>query len=136
MENVRIVLEYLRECEVFYMATEDGTQPRVRPMSGVCVTEGKLCFFMSRDSDLYHEVMVNRRVEISARHPDKSWISIRGWLKEETSPETRDTMRKACKDDIEDMGLIGDRDMVVISLEGGTVRIEDRNDGREKDMEL
>ena len=96
MENVRIVLEYLRECEVFYMATEDGTQPRVRPMSGVCVTEGKLCFFMSRDSDLYHEVMVNRRVEISARHPDKSWISIRGWLKEETSPETRDTMRKAC----------------------------------------
>lgn len=54
------------------MATEDGTQPRVRPMSGVCVTEGKLCFFMSRDSDLYHEVMVNRRVEISARHPDKS----------------------------------------------------------------
>jgi uncharacterized pyridoxamine 5'-phosphate oxidase family protein len=136
LENVRIVLEYLRECEVFYMATEDGTQPRVRPMSGVCVTEGKLCFFMSRDSDLYHEVMVNRRVEISARHPDKSWISIRGWLKEETSPETRDTMRKACKDDIEDMGLIGDRDMVVFSLEGGTVRIEDRNDGREKDMEL
>ncbi|WP_297022962.1 pyridoxamine 5'-phosphate oxidase family protein [uncultured Dialister sp.] len=136
MENVRIVLEYLRECEVFYMATEDGTQPRVRPMSGVCVTEGKLCFFMSRDSDLYHEIMVNRRVEISARHPDKSWISIRGWLKEETSPEVKDTMRKACKDDIEDMGLIGDKDMAVLSLQGGTVRIEDRNDGREKDMEL
>jgi uncharacterized pyridoxamine 5'-phosphate oxidase family protein len=31
LENVRIVLEYLRECEVFYMATEDGTSPGYGP---------------------------------------------------------------------------------------------------------
>lgn len=109
MDSVKMVLEYLRECEVFYMATEDGTAPRVRPMSGVCAAEGKLCFLLSRSSHLYHEIMVNRRVEISALHPDKSWISIRGWLKEEVERETRDRMLKACRDDIEDMGLVDER---------------------------
>ena len=30
MDSVKLVLEYLRECEVFYMATVDGLEPRVR----------------------------------------------------------------------------------------------------------
>ena len=77
MDSVKLVLEYLRECEVFYMATVDGLEPRVRPMSGVCEVEGRLCFLFSRSSALYHEIMGNRHVEISAVHPDKSWISLR-----------------------------------------------------------
>ena len=136
MDSVKMVLEYLRECEVFYMATEDGTAPRVRPMSGVCAAEGKLCFLLSRSSHLYHEIMVNRRVEISAVHPDKSWISIRGWLKEEVERETRDRMLKACRDDIEDMGLVDEKDMAVCSLQGGSVYLCDRNAGREKEITL
>ena len=31
MENSAKVREYLRECGVFYIATEDARQPRVRP---------------------------------------------------------------------------------------------------------
>lgn len=44
MDSVKLVLEYLRECEVFYMATVDGLEPRVRPMSGVCEVEGSASF--------------------------------------------------------------------------------------------
>lgn len=136
MDSVKLVLEYLRECEVFYMATVDGMEPRVRPMSGVCEVEGKLCFLLSRSSHLYHEITVNRHVEISAVHPDKSWISIRGWLKEETEKETKDSMLKACRDDIEDMGLVDKEDMAVLSLHGGSVYLRDRNEGREKELAL
>lgn len=136
MENVKMVLEYLRECEVFYMATVDGLEPRVRPMSGVCTVEGKLCFFLSRRSELYHEIMVNHRVEISAVHPDKSWISIRGWLKEEDARETKDHMMKACRDDIEDMGALDGDDMAVFSLQAGSVVIRNRNEKREKTFSL
>lgn len=136
MDSVKLVLEYLRECEVFYMATVDGMEPRVRPMSGVCEVEGKLCFLLARSSHLYHEITVNRHVEISAVHPDKSWISIRGWLKEETEKETKDSMLKACRDDIEDMGLVDKEDMAVLSLHGGAVYLRDRNEGREKELAL
>lgn len=136
MDSVKLVLEYLRECEVFYMATVDGMEPRVRPMSGVCEVEGKLCFLLARSSHLYHEITVNRHVEISAVHPDKSWISIRGWLKEETEKETKDSMLKACRDDIEDMGLVDKEDMAVLSLHGGSVYLRDRNEGREKKFDL
>lgn len=136
MDSVKLVLEYLRECEVFYMATVDGMEPRVRPMSGVCEVEGKLCFLLARSSHLYHEITVNRHVEISAVHPDKSWISIRGWLKEETEKETKDSMLKACRDDIEDMGLVDKEDMAVLSLHGGSVYLCDRNEGREKELAL
>lgn len=136
MDSVKLVLEYLRECEVFYMATVDGMEPRVRPMSGVCEVEGKLCFLLARSSHLYHEIMVNRHVEISAVHPDKSWISIRGWLKEETEKETKDSMLKACRDDIGDMGLVDKEDMAVLSLHGGSVYFRDRNEGREKELAL
>ena len=65
MDSVKLVLEYLRECEVFYMATVDGLEPRVRPMSGVCEVEGRLCFLFSRSSALYHEIMGNRHVDFS-----------------------------------------------------------------------
>lgn len=136
MDSVKLVLEYLRECEVFYMATVDGMEPRVRPMSGVCEVEGKLCFLLARSSHLYHEITVNRHVEISAVHPDKSWISIRGWLKEETEKETKDSMLKACRDDIEDMGLVDKEDMAVLSLHGGSVYLRDRNEEREKELAL
>ncbi|WP_297039250.1 pyridoxamine 5'-phosphate oxidase family protein [uncultured Dialister sp.] len=136
MDSVKLVLEYLRECEVFYMATVDGMEPRVRPMSGVCEVEGKLCFLLARSSHLYHEITANRHVEISAVHPDKSWISIRGWLKEETEKETKDSMLKACRDDIEDMGLVDKEDMAVLSLHGGSVYLRDRNEGREKELAL
>ncbi|MGN0953808.1 pyridoxamine 5'-phosphate oxidase family protein [Dialister sp.] len=132
MDNVKKVLEYLRECEVFYMATVAGSEPRVRPMSGVCTVEGKLCFLFSRRSELYHEIMANRRVEISAVHPDKSWISIRGWLKEEESRETKDHMLKACRDDIEDMGIMDQEEMAVFSLQEGCVILRDRNLQKEK----
>lgn len=136
MDSVKLVLEYLRECEVFYMATVDGMEPRVRPMSGVCEVEGKLCFLLARSSHLYHEITVNRHVEISAVHPDKSWISIRGCLNEETEKETKDSMLKACRDDIEDMGLVDKEDMAVLSLQGGSVYLRDRNEGREKELAL
>jgi uncharacterized pyridoxamine 5'-phosphate oxidase family protein len=53
MENSAKVREYLRECGVFYIATEDARQPRVRPLNGIYLYEGKLCIFTPKDSPLY-----------------------------------------------------------------------------------
>ena len=45
-------------------------------------------------------------------------------------------MLKACRDDIEDMGLVDREDMAVFSLRGGSVYLRDRNEGREKELDL
>ena len=36
------VYEFLKKCETFYIATEEGNQPRVRPFGVVNIFEGKL----------------------------------------------------------------------------------------------
>ena len=130
--DVKKILEYLRECKVFYLATVSGMTPRVRPMSGVCVAEGKLWFFMRKTSELYREIKVNPRVEISALHPDKSWISIRGRLSESGDVDMVRTMWKACRDDIRDLYGITEEEMAVFSLEDGSVQLKDRIEGSVK----
>ncbi len=50
MENSAKVREYLRECGVFYIATDDARQPRVRRLNGIYFYEGKLCIFTPKDS--------------------------------------------------------------------------------------
>lgn len=39
---VQEVRDYLHECGVFYIATQDGDQPRVRPFGVAEVLNGKL----------------------------------------------------------------------------------------------
>ena len=72
MENSAKVREYLRECGVFYIATEDARQPRVRPLNGIYLYEGKLCIFTPKDSPLYKRLKADPQMEICATHPDKS----------------------------------------------------------------
>ena len=36
------VVEYLKSCGTFYLATNEGNQPHVRPFGAVCEFEGKL----------------------------------------------------------------------------------------------
>ena len=36
------VYEFLKKCGTFYIATEEGNQPRVRPFGVVNIFEGKL----------------------------------------------------------------------------------------------
>ena len=43
------VLEFLKKCGVFYIATADGDQPRVRPFGAVHEFEGKI-YLITRES--------------------------------------------------------------------------------------
>ena len=42
MENLQKVKDYLTECKVFYVATTDGDQPRVRPFGVAEIYNGRL----------------------------------------------------------------------------------------------
>lgn len=71
-------LEFLQHCGIFYLATNEGTQPRVRPFGAVFEYEGKLYIVTNNTKQCYKQMEVNPKVEISAMNKKGQWIRITG----------------------------------------------------------
>ena len=70
------VLEFLKLCRVYYIATVEGDQPRVRPFGAQCEFEGKLYLTTSNQKAVYAQMKANGKVEISGMAPDGRWIRL------------------------------------------------------------
>jgi uncharacterized pyridoxamine 5'-phosphate oxidase family protein len=60
------VLKFLTESKVFFLATAEGGQPRVRPLGFFMEYENKLCFCTSNQKDMFKQMKANPQVEICA----------------------------------------------------------------------
>jgi uncharacterized pyridoxamine 5'-phosphate oxidase family protein len=80
------ILEFLNSCGVFYLATCDGNQAKVRPMNFAREINGKLSFYTSKLKDLYKQLEKNPLAEISATGKG-GWIRVRGPVSFHDSPE-------------------------------------------------
>lgn len=69
------VYEYLKKCGVYYLATVDGDQPRVRPFGTVDVFEGKLYIQTGKAKPVAQQMKANQKVEISGM-ADNKWIRL------------------------------------------------------------
>ena len=70
------VYEFLKKCGVYYLATVEGDQPRVRPFGTYDVFEDKLYIQTGKIKPVAHQMKANPKVEISAMAPDGKWIRI------------------------------------------------------------
>ena len=70
------VYEFLKTCGVYYLATMDGDQPRVRPFGTYDLFEGKFYIQTGRVKSVAQQMKANPKVEISAMSPDGKWIRI------------------------------------------------------------
>ena len=80
------MLEFLSSCGMFYLATADGNQPKVRPMNFAKNVNGKLSFYTSKQKELYKQLEKNPLAEISATSKE-GWIRIFGPMSFNDSPE-------------------------------------------------
>jgi uncharacterized pyridoxamine 5'-phosphate oxidase family protein len=69
---------FLQEAKVFYLATVEGDQPRVRPMGFVMEYEGKLSFSTNNKKDMFRQMKANPKIEICASTPDGRTLRIFG----------------------------------------------------------
>jgi uncharacterized pyridoxamine 5'-phosphate oxidase family protein len=69
------VTAFLREAGVYYLATTDGDQPRVRPFGTAHIFEDKLYFQTGNVKPVYKQLIGNPKVELSATKGDE-WIRI------------------------------------------------------------
>ncbi|NLW90923.1 MAG: NimC/NimA family protein [Syntrophomonadaceae bacterium] len=86
------VLQYLKDCGVFYLATIDADQPRVRPFGAVEIFEGKLYIITSNKKKVYAQMQQNPRIEICAMAQDNSWIRIEALAVRDDRIEARQHM--------------------------------------------
>ncbi len=85
------VYEFLKKCGVFYLATVEGDQPRVRPFGAVNVFEDKLYLQTGKVKNVSKQIQVNNKVEISG-FVDGKWIRLEGTLVRDDRLEAKVSM--------------------------------------------
>ncbi|MCR5302178.1 MAG: pyridoxamine 5'-phosphate oxidase family protein [Lachnospiraceae bacterium] len=88
------VVDFLKSAEVYYLATTDGDQPRVRPFGTAHVFEGKLYIQTGKIKDVSKQIHANPKVEICA-FKDGKWLRVEGKLVEDDRIEARQSMLDA-----------------------------------------
>lgn len=72
------IIDAIRDTGVFYLATLDGDQPRVRPFGAVAEFEEKVYICTNNKKDCFEQMMKNPKIEISGMAKDGTWIRVTG----------------------------------------------------------
>ena len=88
------VCEFLKKAEVYYLATVEGDQPRVRPFGTVNEFEGKLYIQTGKVKPTSRQLAANPKAEICA-FKDGAWIRVACELVEDDRFEARKSMLDA-----------------------------------------
>jgi len=88
------VLEFLKKAEVYYLATVEGDQPRVRPFGTVNEFEGKLYIQTGKVKPVAHQLDANPKFEICA-FAKGTWVRVSGKLVEDPRIEAQEAMLDA-----------------------------------------
>lgn len=113
------VLEFLKSCGTFYLATSDGDQPRVRPFGAVCEFEGKLYIVTNNRKKVYAQMLNNPKVEICGTNKG-TWLRIEGKAIHDDRRQARQAMMDANSAVLSSMYAVDDNLMEVLYLEDAT----------------
>lgn len=69
------IYEFLKACGVYYLATVEGDQPRVRPFGTIDLYDGRLYIQTGKSKDVANQMKANPKVEICAMHEGR-WVRL------------------------------------------------------------
>lgn len=72
------VLSFLQENSPFYLASVDGTTPKVRPLGFCMSVDGKIYFGIGTFKPSFAQLTANPEVEISTTSKAMEWLRLRG----------------------------------------------------------
>ena len=88
------VLDFLKKAEVYYLATIEGDQPRVRPFGTINEFEGKLYIQTGKVKPTSQQLAANPKAELCA-FKDGAWIRVACELIEDDRFEAKKSMLDA-----------------------------------------
>ena len=88
------VCQFLKDAGVYYLATVEGEQPRVRPFGTAHIFENKLYIQTGKAKPCSKQILENPKVEICA-FQGGTWVRIAGELVEDDRVEAKKSMLDA-----------------------------------------
>ena len=85
------VCEFLKSAGVYYLATIDGDQPRVRPFGTAHIFEGKLYIQTGKSKPVSMQLAANPKCELCA-FQDGVWLRVAAELVEDDRVEAKKSM--------------------------------------------
>lgn len=73
------VYDFLKNARIYYLATVEGNQPRVRPFGTVDIFEGRLYIQTGKSKNVSKQLRANPKAEICA-FSDGKWLRVSGTL--------------------------------------------------------
>ncbi len=89
------VVEELKKVKVFYVATVEGDQARVRPFSSVAEFEGNAYICCGNFKEVYKQIKASPKIELSGMYDGASWLRVTARAEEDSRIEAQ----KALLDD-------------------------------------
>ncbi len=86
------VVEELKKVSVFYVATIEENQPRVRPFSSVTEFEGNAYICCGNHKAVYRQLTENPRVELCGMYEGGAWLRVTATVKEDDRVEVQQAM--------------------------------------------
>ncbi|MCR4581060.1 MAG: pyridoxamine 5'-phosphate oxidase family protein [Bacilli bacterium] len=88
MEEVQ---NFLKECGVYYLATVEGDQPRVRPFGTAEIFENHLYIQTGKVKNVSKQIANNPKVELCA-FKDGTWLRVSGTLVNDDNIKAKEDM--------------------------------------------
>ena len=85
------VYDFLKDASVYYLATVEGDQPRVRPFGTIHLFEGKLYIQTGKVKPVSRQLAENPKCELCA-FKDGAWLRVAAELVEDDRVEAKKSM--------------------------------------------
>lgn len=79
--------DFLNEAGIFFLATADGDQPKLRPLGLHLEMDGKVLFGIGDFKAVYRQLVANPKTEIVAAKNNGHWLRYTGRAVFETDPK-------------------------------------------------
>ena len=88
------VYEFLKKCGTYYLATDEGGQPRVRPFGTIDLFDGRLTIQTGKVKDVSKQMLANPKVELCAFDGER-WLRVAATAVEDPRVEAQEHMLEA-----------------------------------------
>ena len=89
------IVNILNQSKVFFFATTEGNQPRVRPYNATVEFEDKVYFYTNNHTRAFRQISDNPFVELCAMISEDRWLRVNGKVVYDYRPEVKQAMLEA-----------------------------------------
>ena len=115
-------LKFLKDCKTFYLATNEGDQPHVRPFGVSEIIDGRLYIVTGKVKDVYKQMAANGKFEICAlKKSNSEWMRLSGTLVNDETLSVKEELLNR-NEGLKGMYKADDDNMAVLYIKDATAR--------------